>query len=117
MLLIVDRYYAATMKCIWYNSIVRYSKKLFKSGQDWDEFERWFADVHTGFFTNIRSAYPELSQRELKVCALLRLNLLTKDIANLLNIQPKSVDIYRHRIRRKLGLTIKENLIGFLAKY
>jgi len=100
-----------------FNGIVRYSKKLFKSGQDWDEFEKWFADVHTGFFTNIRSAYPELSQRELKVCALLRLNLLTKDIANLLKIQPKSVDIYRHRIRRKLRLTIKENLNGFLAKY
>ncbi|NQV15816.1 hypothetical protein HQ531_10200 [bacterium] len=100
-----------------FNGIIRYSKNLFKSGQDWDEFEKWFAEVHTDFFENILSEYPELTQRELKVCALIRINLVTKDISNLMKVQPKTIQIYRHRIRHKLGLTSDENLNHYLVRY
>ncbi|MEA3288215.1 MAG: two-component regulator propeller domain-containing protein [Candidatus Marinimicrobia bacterium] len=100
-----------------FNRIVRYFKDLFKSGEEWDEFEKWFTEVHTDFFTNIRKEHPELSSREVKVCALLRLDLSSKDIANLMNVLPKTVEMYRHRIRKKIGIKPETNLNQFLAKF
>lgn len=100
-----------------FNRIIRYFKNLFKSDEDWDEFEKWFTEVHTDFFTNIRQEYPELSPREVKVCALLRLNLLSKDIANLMSVQLNTVEIYRHRIRKKIGIPAEENLSHFFAQF
>ena len=90
---------------------------MFSSDQSWEEFEMWFTEVHTDFFTHLRADHPELSQREVKVCALLKLNLLSKDIANLMNIQVNTVDIYRHRIRKKVGLQTDENLNQFFDQF
>ncbi len=100
-----------------FNRLIKYFKDMFSSDQSWEEFEMWFTEVHTDFFTNLRSEHPELSQREVKVCALLKLNLLSKDIANLMNIQVNTVDIYRHRIRKKVGLKTDENLNHFFAQF
>ncbi|NQV41303.1 MAG: hypothetical protein HQ506_03030 [Candidatus Marinimicrobia bacterium] len=100
-----------------FNGIVRFSKNLFKAGHDWDEFEKWFTKVHTDFFEKILSEHPELSQRELRVCALIRINLMTKDISNLMKVEPKTIEIYRHRIRHKLGLASDENLNHYLVRY
>lgn len=100
-----------------FNGIVRYSKKLLTSGQDWDEFDKWFTEVHTGFYKNIHDEYPELSQREIKVCALLRLNLVTKEISNLMRVQPETIDTYRYRIRKKITLKPEENLSKFFEKF
>lgn len=100
-----------------FNRLIKYFKDMFSSDQSWEEFETWFTEVHTDFFSNLRAEHPNLSQREIKVCALLKLNLLSKDIANLMNIQVNTVDIYRHRIRKKVGLKTDENLHQFLAGY
>ncbi|MEA3287005.1 MAG: two-component regulator propeller domain-containing protein [Candidatus Marinimicrobia bacterium] len=100
-----------------FNGVVRYFKNLFISDQDWDEFEKWFTEVHPDFFENLRQNHSELSQREVKVCALLRLNLSSKEIANLLNVQLNTVEIYRHRIRKKIGLTQKVNLSHYFAEF
>lgn len=90
-------------------------RSSFKRG--WEEFEIWFTEIHTGFYSALRRNHPELSENELKVCALLRLNLISKDIAKVMNVQPASIDIYRHRIRKKLEIGSEENLSTFLSKY
>ena len=100
-----------------FNRLIKYFKNMFSSDQSWEEFEMWFTEVHTDFFTHLRAKHPELSQREVKVCALLKLNLLSKDIANLMNIQVNTVDIYRHRIRKKLELQTDENLNQFFDQF
>jgi len=100
-----------------FNRLIKYFKDMFSSDQSWEEFELWFTEVHTDFFTHLRAEHPELSQREVKVCALLKLNLLSKDIANLMNIQVNTVDIYRHRIRKKVGLQTDENLNQFFDQF
>ncbi len=100
-----------------FNRVVRYFKDMFKSEDDWEDFEKWFTEVHTGFFSNLRQEVPALSQSEVKVCALLRLNLVSKDIANLMNVQLNTVDIYRHRIRKKIGLKTEENLNQYLTQF
>ncbi|MBT4252895.1 MAG: hypothetical protein HN995_03605 [Candidatus Marinimicrobia bacterium] len=85
--------------------------------QGWEDFEIWFTEIHTGFYSELRNSHPGLSENELKVCALLRLNLISKDIAKVMNVQPSSIDIYRHRIRKKLEIGSEENLSTFLSKY
>ena len=100
-----------------FNRLIKYFKDMFSSDQSWEEFEMWFTEVHTDFFAHLRAEHPELSQREVKVCALLKLNLLSKDIANLMNIQVNTVDIYRHRIRKKIGLDTDENLSQYFVQF
>lgn len=97
--------------------VLRFLKTQLVGQSGWQDFELWFTEVHAGFYDALRARYPELSETELKVCALLRLNLLSKDISKLLNIQSASVDTYRFRIRRKLNLQNEENLTTFLAQF
>ena len=99
------------------NKLLRSLRDRSSVKQGWEEFELWFTEIHTGFYINLRQAHSELSESELKVCALLRLNLISKDIAKVMNVQSSSIDIYRHRIRKKLGIEGDENLSTFLSKY
>lgn len=78
------------------------------------DFELTFTQLHHGFFERLLQSAPELSKSEIMVCALLRLNLSSKDIARLLNLSLSTVDVTRHHIRRKLGLDVKDNLTAFL---
>ncbi len=97
--------------------LLRFLRDRSSVKRGWEEFELWFTEIHTGFYTNLREAHPELSENELKVCALLRLNLISKDIAKVMNVQSSSIDIYRHRIRKKLEIEGEKNLSTFLSKY
>ncbi len=97
--------------------LVRRLTELVSFNHVWEEFEKWFSAIHSGFISNLRTDYPKLTFREIKVCALLRLNLMSKEIASLMNVEPASVEIYRYRIRKKLGLSKGDNLTEFLSKY
>lgn len=68
------------------------------------EFYKEIEDLNQTFINNLRSKFPELTERELKLCALLRVNLSTKRIAVLLELSPTSIDIYRHNLRKKLKI-------------
>lgn len=97
--------------------LLRFLRDRSSVKQGWEDFEIWFTEIHTGFYSELRNTHPDLSENELKVCALLRLNLISKDIAKVMNVQPTSIDIYRHRIRKKLEIGSEENLSTFLSKY
>ena len=85
--------------------------------EDWEQFEYHFDQVHRDFLTRLRNAYPDLSPNEQKLCTFLRLNLNTKEIANLLNISLRGVEVARYRLRKKLGLEKGENLSKFILEY
>ena len=87
------------------------------SEQDWHLFETNFTKVHEQFLTHLTQNYPDLSQGDLKLAAYLRMNLSTKEIAQLLNITVRSVELKRYRLRRKLGLSADKNLSEFMIKY
>jgi|GEM_PF-2597218 len=74
------------------------------SGESWADFTRQVDDVHGEFVRALAARNPTLTPTELKVCCLLRVNLSTKEIARLLGVGAKSVELYRSRIRRKLGI-------------
>lgn len=81
----------------------------------WEEFEFRFQQVHSSFYSNLQSKFPDLSPAEKKLAALLRLNLTTKEIASMMGLSSKSVEVARYRLRKKLNITNKEiNLISYL---
>ena len=92
-------------------NLIDYSFNLDK---DWDEFKMYFEGVHKDFFSKLKKDNPELSAGELRLCALVRLNLNLKESATLLNISPDSVKTARHRLRKKLNLPEDSNLSDYL---
>jgi DNA-binding CsgD family transcriptional regulator len=75
-----------------------------------NDFEKYFIEVHPKFYDVLKQNYQDLSQNELKVCALLRLNLNTKQIADITGRSTRSVESTRTCIRKKMGLAIQDNL-------
>ena len=87
------------------------------SEQDWQLFEANFNKVHEQFLKHLIENYPDLGQGDLKLAAYLRMNLSTKEIAQLLNITHRSVELKRYRLRKKLNLNADTNLGEFMIKY
>lgn len=87
------------------------------SDKDWKLFESNFNKVHEQFLKHLIANYPELGQGDLKLAAYLRMNLSTKEIAQLLNITHRSVELKRYRLRKKLNLDADTNLGEFMIKY
>jgi tetratricopeptide (TPR) repeat protein len=84
---------------------------------NWKEFEMRFTNVHREFYTRLENQYPDLTPNERKICAFLRLNMSTKDIASLTHQSINSINVARTRLRRKLNLAnSEENLISFLIR-
>ncbi len=79
--------------------------------EDWEHFAIHFDSVHGDFLKRLRERYPQSSPNDLRLCAYLRLNLSTKEIANLLNISVRGVEGSRYRLRKKLGLPSDANLV------
>ncbi|MFY0626601.1 MAG: hypothetical protein JXR07_09910 [Reichenbachiella sp.] len=82
--------------------------------RDWKNFRVSFEAIHEGFISELRHIQPDLSTSEVKLCALLKLNLNLKETANVLGISPDSVKTARYRLKRKLLLGKEQSLTGFL---
>lgn len=97
--------------------IVKSIERDLSSSAEWEQFESNFDQVHGQFITRLKQAYPNLTPQELKFSAYLRMNLNTKEMANLLNISVRGVEIGRYRVRKKLGLDRSENLSDFILRF
>lgn len=84
-------------------------------GDTWKEFELRFKEVHSDFYKKLMELYPNLTPGELKLCAFLRLNMSSKDIAAITFLSINGINIARHRLRKKLNIEQDENLITFLS--
>jgi len=83
----------------------------------WEEFEKRFIQVHGKFYSSLMDKYPDLTPNELKLCAFLKLNMSSKDICELTGQQISAIEIARHRLRKKLGISnTQTNLIVFLSQ-
>jgi len=82
---------------------------------DWRLFELQFEQVHQDFLKRITERFTSLTPMELKICALTRAELATKDIARLMNLSVRNIQNHRYRLRKKLGLNTEEHLETFLA--
>lgn len=79
-------------------------------------FQSTFDSVHHNLFQKLEARFPELTKREKLLCAYIKMNLMSKEIAPLLNISQRGVEVSRYRLRKKLGLGEGENLAEFLQK-
>ena len=83
----------------------------------WAEFELKVTNTHDTFFSNLLAEFPDLNSSELKICALIRFNMTSKEIAEIMHASPASVDVMRSRLRKKLQMTSDENLLQILMNY
>lgn len=96
------------------------SKKLDSSmneDQDWKHFEVSFKELHEDFFENLLKKYPKLTPKDLRLCAYLKMNHTTKEIAPLMGISIRGVEIHRYRLRKKLNIDSSQNLSNYLIKF
>jgi DNA-binding CsgD family transcriptional regulator len=84
--------------------------------KDWAEFQTHFNRIHHSFLSGLKSLAHELTSKELRICAMIKSNLTTNEISSLLAISPKSVNMSRYRIHKKLNLPHGEKLSDFLLK-
>ncbi|KPM30663.1 Two component regulator three Y domain-containing protein [Croceitalea dokdonensis DOKDO 023] len=84
------------------------------SKDDWQFFEKAFNNADKDFLKKVKIQHPELTPNDLKLCAYLRLNLSSKDIAPLLNISNKSVEVKRYRLRKKMNLPHEKSLVEYI---
>ena len=87
-----------------------------KNEDEWQVFETNFTELHEDFFRILLKIYPDLSNKDLKLCSYLKMNLSSKEIAPLMGISVRGVEIHRYRLRKKMELDSKENLTSFLIK-
>jgi len=96
--------------------LARVIDKNLSNNSDWEFFKEAFNNADKDFLNKIKSLHSNLTANDLKFCAFLRLNLSSKEIAPLLNISVRSVEIKRYRLRKKLELEHSENLIDYILE-
>jgi len=96
------------------NSLKRTVSGSIHIDKDWQDFKRQFEEVHSNFFSVLKGKYPDLTNNELKLCALLKLNMNLKEAATVMGISPESVKTARYRLRKKLGLGREDNLVEYI---
>ena len=94
--------------------ILRILSEEEKLNEEWEQFSVHFDKVHGDFLIRLKEKYPSLKPHELKLCAYLRMNLSSKEIARLMSISVRGVEISRYRLRKKLEIPTETNLFQFL---
>ncbi|WP_310559496.1 histidine kinase [Flavobacterium sp.] len=93
-------------------------KKVIKSNavnkHEWQTFESNLNQIHNEFIINLSKKYPILTSKDIKLCVYLKMNLSSKEIAPMMNISFRGVELHRYRLRKKLNLFQDENLSKFL---
>ena len=84
---------------------------------DWVLFESYFNSAHQNFMDRLRQQYADITAGDLRICCLLRMNLSTKEIASLMNVSIRAIELRRYRLRKRLGLEGDTNLVDFLMNF
>jgi len=95
-------------------SIFRQIDEILESDKDWANLKQHFNAVHEGFYDKLLEKHPELTETELRHCMFIKLHMQTKEIANILLIDPRSVQTARYRIKKKLELEENVDLREYL---
>jgi DNA-binding CsgD family transcriptional regulator len=99
---------------IHYQKLLNSIERNVAGKEDWTLFEQNFDEVHEQFFKRLRQLFPNISPSELRLAACLRMNLSTKEMAPVLGISIRGVEIKRYRLRKKIGLSSDSNLVQFM---
>ena len=96
--------------------VIKLINSSLNNTSDWKLFEEAFNNVDKDFMKRIKVLHPSITPNDLRLCAYLRLNLSSKEIAPLLNISHKSVEVKRYRLRKKMGLDHEKSLTDYILE-
>ena len=85
-----------------FRRIVMLLRKEDAADKDWEVFKSYFAEVHDNFDKKLVSIYKDITEKELRLAAFIKMNLATKEIAAMLNVLPDSVLKSKYRLKKKL---------------
>ncbi len=100
----------------YYDRLVQKIDDNMSSQDDWKVFEANFERAHEQFMKTLTDKYPDLTPSDLRLCAFLRMNLSSKEIAPLLGISVRGVENHRYRLRKKMNLDADSNLTDFMIR-
>jgi AraC family chitin signaling transcriptional activator len=98
------------------SKVVHIIDKNLNNTDDWKMFQEAFNNADQKFLDKVKDKHPDLTPNDLRLCAYLRLNLSSKEIAPLLNISPRSVEVKRYRLRKKMNLDHNSNLTNYILE-
>ncbi|MBW6490160.1 MAG: hypothetical protein K0B15_03085 [Lentimicrobium sp.] len=96
------------------SQLIKKINKELKNEQHQEAFNTYFDDVHQDFILRLKDTHPSLTPKELRLCAYLRMNLSSKEIAPLMNISVRGLEISRYRLRKKLNIDHNVNLTDYI---
>lgn len=91
--------------------------KIISNNALWKDFELRFNEVYKDFYQNLNKKHPNLTTNERKLCAFLKLNMSTKEIASITFQNPRSIDMARYRLRKKMQLCESDSLISYISSF
>ncbi len=97
-------------------NVIKLINRSLNNTSDWKLFEEAFNNVDKDFMKRVKVLHPSITPNDLRLCAYLRLNLSSKEIAPLLNISHKSVEVKRYRLRKKMGLDHEQSLTDYILE-
>jgi DNA-binding CsgD family transcriptional regulator len=100
----------------YYDSLVKKIDTNMSSQDDWKVFEANFERAHELFMKTLKDKFDDLTPSDLRLCAFLRMNLSSKEIAPLLGISVRGVENHRYRLRKKLNLDGDSNLTDYIIR-
>ncbi|MCL6219610.1 helix-turn-helix and ligand-binding sensor domain-containing protein [Zunongwangia pacifica] len=108
---------AAIKKVEDIKSVLKTIDSNINEEDNWKFFKEAFDNADKDFLQTVKAKHPNLTSNDLKLCAYLRLNLSSKEIAPLLNISVRSVEIKRYRLRKKMDLAHEEGLVEYILSF
>ncbi|MDY8134358.1 hypothetical protein [Aquimarina sp. 2201CG5-10] len=97
--------------------ILNTSKKDISGTNDWKVFESNFNELNQEFFKRLIEMHPKLTTKDLRLCAYIKTGLTSKKIAPLMGITVRGVELQRYRLRKKLSISVNDNLTNFLRSF
>ena len=102
----------------WPNKLYFKLVKLIQSGETETDkllsFENYFVEIHRDFMLRMQNAHRDLTRSELRLCCLIRSSLSTKEIAAVMGIATRSVELKKYRLKKKLNIEREENLMSYI---
>lgn len=98
-------------------TILTYIQETLNLDENWEDFLVHFKKIHPSFYKNISKAYPQLSKKDLKYLAFIKLGMTSSDIAAIMIVKKESLRVTRNRLKNKLGLDSSQDLIDFVQEF
>ncbi len=111
----LQKLYKSSAEDISLKKALQLVNDIERNNENWDRFATRFDEINNDFLKKIKAQYPQLTATDLKLCAYLQLNMSSKEIAQLMNISLRGVEISRYRLRKKLQLPTEKTFVEFFA--